>query len=145
MKRYLKPTLLSLIPALILGFGFNFLVSLLSGMEKIEDTSFIWTLIGLIIFILLFVQRNKGQNIFGRFLKYAAYECWLSPLCIIIYTIASMSQANDHIGGAGAVGVGIGGFLLIFVFAIGGGLLGLVLYLVSNAVGKDKIKITSNI
>ncbi|KTD04169.1 hypothetical protein Lfee_0257 [Legionella feeleii] len=138
MNKYLKATFLSLIPALILGVGFYFLVSILNGMEEVQETSSAWIFIGVILFLLHFVWRNGGQNIFGKFLRYAAYECWLSPLCVIIYTITSISQANDSLGGAGAVGAGFGGVLLVFIFAIGGGLLGLVLYLISSSLLKNK-------
>jgi hypothetical protein len=89
-------------------------------------------------FMLLFILSNNGKNIFGRFLKYAAYECWLSPLCIIISSIASVSQVADTDSVAGMIGAGLGGGLLAFIFAIGGGLLGVVLYLIGNASLKDK-------
>lgn len=136
MNEQLKIILKSTIPSLVLGFGFYFLVGLLHGMEGIRDISPAWIAVGFVLFTSLFAFRGNSQNIFGRFLKYAAYECWLSPFFIIIYRISSMSQANEGLGTAGAVGVGIGGFILVFVFGVGGGLLGVVLYLIGNSVQK---------
>lgn len=137
MNKQLKIILMSTIPSLLLGCGFYLLIGLLYGMDGIKDTSPAWIAVGFLIFTSLFALRGNDQNIFGRFLKYAAYECWLSPLFIIIYTISSMSQANETLGTAGATGAGIGGFILIFVFGIGGGLLGVVLYLTGSSLQKS--------
>ncbi len=140
MKIKLKYIFLSLIPSLILGLGVYYLISLLNGMGKVENTSLIWLFIGSGMFIFQFVSKNNGQNIFGRFLRYAAYECWISPFCALIYTITSISQAKNSLGSAGAIGATIGGVFLIPIFIGVGGLLGLVLYLLSKSIMKNKNK-----
>lgn len=134
MKTTFKYISLSFIPSLVLGFGFFYLISLLNGIDKIESTSLIWLFLGTGIFIFQFVSKNNGQNIFARFLKYAAYECWISPFCVLIYTITSIFQANNSLG---AIGITIGGFLLIPIFIGVSGLLGLVLYLISKSIFKN--------
>src|SRR6185437_2742262 len=137
MEIFIKRSLISLLPSFILGVGFDFLISLLGGMETIKEISAARIFIGFILFMYIFVQKQRGKNIFAHFLKYAAYECWLLPFCIIIYTITSMSQVHEQLGDIGAFGAGMGGSLLILVSGIGSGLLGLVLYLIANTIIKN--------
>lgn len=143
INKNLSSFILSVIPAFILSVGFDFLTSLLRGMEQKENHSIYWFVISFVLFLFLFTQHNNGRNILAKFLKYAAYECWLSPLYIIIYTVISVLQANDSHGMAGAIGAGVGGILLIFLTGVGGGLLGLVLYLIGNAINKKEYEIVN--
>lgn len=134
MKKQLKNIIYSLIPSLILGFGAYYLISLLSGMEGIVHTSIIWLFIATILFIFHFAKINSRRYRLSIFLKYAAYECWLSPFCIVAFVIRSIFQATNNLGSAGALGVGIAGGLLIFIFTIVGGLLGIILYLAGKLI-----------
>ena len=139
MRTIFQSAALSLLPAFILGFGFNLLISAFCGMKNLADTSLSWTFVGMAIFVLLLSHRNNGQNIFGRFLKYAAIECWMSPLSIIVYTFVSASQANQTSGNIGVAGAGIAGLFLLIVFAIVGGITGLILYIFSVVISKNRI------
>ena len=78
----------AIIPALITGFLFYFLVAMTQGMDKIDTTSIIWFWVGFILFGVLFVFVSKGEKILGRFFKYLAYELWASPVFAIIYAIS---------------------------------------------------------
>ncbi|WP_392538588.1 hypothetical protein [Legionella sp. 227] len=136
MKTTLKHILLSLIPSLILGLGFFFLICFLNGMDEAKNTSPMWIVISVVGFIFLFVSSNKGQNIFGQFLRYSAYECWISPLCALIYIIKSILQTKNSLSNIGVLATGFEGIFLILIFGVVGGLCGLVLYLISNSILK---------
>lgn len=126
----------ALIPSLITGLLFYFLVGLTRGMDKIESTTGLWYLVGVIIFEALFVFTSDGKLILGRFFKYVAYEFWASPIMMIIYSISSVGQANASAGAAGGVGAGIGGFVLVIVTVIIGGFGGLIFFLIGRAINK---------
>jgi hypothetical protein len=125
-KDIIKKAAIALIPSFILAGGAYFLIALTQGMQGINSMqpAVNWVCFLASETILVFV--GQGQLIISRSLKYLAYECWLSPVFAIIYTFASASSVSSN--AASAVGVGIGGFIIVVIALIGGGLLGLVLF-----------------
>ncbi len=128
----------ALLPSVILGIIFYFLVGLTQGMARIVQTSGWWFWAGFIVFEILLVLLNKGEKILGRFLKYMAYEFWAAPIMMIIYTVTSVGQASESAGAAGGIGAGIGGTALVIMAVIIGGFGGLILFLIGNAITKRK-------
>jgi hypothetical protein len=126
----------AVLPALICGFMFYFLIALTQGMNNIGKTSAAWFLIGFIVFGCLFIFVSNGERILGRFFKYLGYEFWASPVMMIIYSIASVGQASQSSGVAGGIGAGIGGVLLVILTVIIGGFAGLILFLIGNAINR---------
>jgi len=142
-RSVIKRILISLLPSLILGFLFFFLIALSMGMEKMNQVSGAWFWIGFIAFLLMLVFLNGGEKIFGRFLQYMAFEFWASPIMMIWYTIASVGQASqsakDAASSAGAaIGTGIGGTIMIVITVIIGGFGGLILFLIGHRLAKKK-------
>lgn len=138
-----KRILIALVPSLVLALFFFILIGFSRGMDAIATTKGIWYLIGFISFELLLVFAENGDLIVSRSMKYLAYLCWLAPVFALLYTIVSASsvvkKTNDAASNAGAlIGVGIGGFAIVFITFIVGGLLGLVLFLIGNSVYKNR-------
>lgn len=132
----LKKLLIALVPSLILGGIFYFLIGLTQGMENINNVSGIWFIIGFLIFEALLVFTNNGEQIWGRFFKYLAYEFWSSPIFIVIYSLFSVNQANSSAGTAGAVGASIGGVFLLIIATVIGGFGGLIFFLIGRSMIK---------
>ena len=136
----LKKFLIALFPSIILGFVFFLLIGLTQGMEKIGNVTGIWILVGIILFEIFLVLISKGENLWGRFFIYLAYEFWASPIFAVIYSASSVNQANTSAGSAGAVGAGIGGVLLIIIAVVIGGFGGLIFFLIGRNITKKSKK-----
>ena len=143
-RSMIKRILLSLVPAIILGILFWFLISLTQGMEGINKVPSIWFWVGFLVFGLMLILLSGGEKIFGRFLIYLAYLFWASPIMMIAYSISSMGQTlsnKEGLAAAGAaIGGGIAGIVLIIITVIIGGFGGLILFLIGNRISKRSNK-----
>ena len=128
----------ALIPAIVTGFLFWFLIALTQGMDRIGNTPGAWFWVGFFIFQTLFVLVSGGEKILGRFFKYLAYEFWAIPIMMIVYSISSVGQASQTAGVIGGIGAGIGGSVLIVLAVIVGGFGGLIFFLIGNSINKRK-------
>lgn len=119
----------AIIPSLIAGFFFWFLIALTRGINKIGSTAFVWFFMGIVIFEYLFVLVNRGDRILVRAFRYIAYEFWTGLIVVIIYVILSARHTSNSSSVSG-----IRGFIIIFISVVFGGFGGLVLFLIGNSI-----------
>jgi hypothetical protein len=138
-----KQMAIAIIPSFILAFGAYFIIGMSQGMQGINSMSPLVYWVAFVVFVLLLAFLEDGQLIISRSMKYFAYICWLSPVFAVVYTFVSaagvVKSDDSSLSNAGtAVGVGIGGFIIVFIALVVGGLLGLVFFLSGNSIYKNR-------
>ena len=128
----IKTMLLATIPSLLLGAVAYAFIAMCTGAQGLRTVDGIWYFVTFVSFLYLLSTHNDGKQIFGRSLRYFAYEVWLLPVFLIVYFIVSGSQFTPQDRALGAAIGTIGAIIITSGASVIAGLVGLVFYLISK-------------